>query len=116
MPRVKGGFTTGRRHGKWIKRAKGFQSVSNNVYKKVRERVEYALNQSFSGRKVKKRDFRRLWNIRINAAARLHGLSYSVLIGKLHKCDIALNRKVLSDVAVRYPDSFKAICEFINSQ
>ena len=111
MPRVKGGSKTRQRRNKWLKRSKGYQSVSNNVYKKSRERVEYALNQSYKGRKVKKRDFRSLWNIRIGAAAKLNNTNYSTLIGALAKNNISMNRKVLSEMAIHYPEHFTKVCE-----
>ncbi len=115
MPRVKGGFKTRRRRNKWLARSKGYQSVSNNVYKKSRERVEYALNQSYKGRKVRKRDFRSLWTVRIGAAAKLNGTNYSTLIGALHKNQITLNRKVLSEMAIHHPEHFAAVCDKVKS-
>lgn len=111
MPRAKGGYKTRRRRNKWLDVTKGFSSVSNNVYKKSRERGEYALANAFAGRKMKKRQYRRLWTVRINAAARLNGTTYSRLIGALHKSGIELNRKILADLAVRYPDYFAEVCK-----
>ena len=115
MPRAKGGFKTRRRRKEWLKRSKGFRGQINNVYKKSRESVERALNYAFAGRKIKKRDFRKLWIIRINAAVRQHGLSYSAFIGGLKKLGIELDRKVLADMAVKSPAEFEQLCKQVKA-
>ncbi|PLX67285.1 MAG: 50S ribosomal protein L20 [Denitrovibrio sp.] len=106
MPRARGGYKTRRRRKEWLKRAKGFRGTINNVYKKTREQVERSLQTAYVGRKQKKRDYRKLWIIRINAAVRQHGLSYSVFMGALKKKGIEVDRKILSDMAVNHPAEF----------
>ena len=108
MPRVKGGDKS-RRRKKWVKLVKGYRGTANNVYKKSRETVERALAMSYLGRKQRKRDFRSLWIIRINAAARDYGLSYSKLVGMLKKKDIIINRKILSEMAIHNREEFERI-------
>ena len=109
MPRAKGGFKTRRRRNKWLKVTKGFRGVANNVYKNSREYGERALAFAYKGRKLKKRDFRSLWITRINAAVRQYGLSYSKFIGLLNAKNIEVDRKALSELAIRNPQEFEAL-------
>jgi large subunit ribosomal protein L20 len=104
--RVKRGVAAHRRHKKFLKMAKGYIGAGHRLYRTARERVERALCFGFRDRKLKKRDFRRLWIVRINAAARLNGLSYSKFINGLTCAGIAVNRKMLADLAVREPAVF----------
>ena len=106
MPRVKRGTKTRRRHKKLLKLAKGNVGGRRRGYRQARETVEKGLVYAYRDRKVRKRDFRGLWIVRINAAARLHGLSYSRLIQGLKKAGVDLDRKVLADLAVRDPGAF----------
>lgn len=94
-----------------MKHAKGYFGRRKNVWTVAKNAVEKGLQYSYVGRKHKKRNFRALWIQRINAGARLNGMSYSELMGKLHKAEIELNRKVLADLAMNHPDAFKAVCE-----
>ncbi len=107
--RVKRGFKARHRRNRVLKLAKGFRGRRNGCYKRAVEAVERAMMQSARGRRVRRRDFRSLWIARINAAARLSGLSYSKLIHGLKKAKIALDRKVLADIAVADPQAFAAI-------
>ena len=111
MARVKRGVTARRRHKKLLSRAKGYYNARRKVYRVAKQAVTKALQYAYIGRKLKKRDFRSLWIVRINAAARLNGLSYSRLIHGLDKAGIEVNRKVLADLAVRDPEAFTAIAE-----
>jgi len=111
MPRAKGGYKTRRRRNEWLKKAKGFRGQINNVYKKTREQVERSLAAAYVGRKQKKRDYRKLWIIRINAAVRQYGLSYSAFMGALKKKGIEVDRKILSDMAVNHPAEFEQLCQ-----
>ncbi|MBI3769103.1 MAG: 50S ribosomal protein L20 [Deltaproteobacteria bacterium] len=106
MPRVKRGTKTRRRHKKVLKLAKGNVGGRRRGYRQARETVEKGLVYAYRDRKVRKRDFRSLWIVRINAAARLHGLSYSRLMQGLKKAGVDLDRKVLADLAVRDPGAF----------
>lgn len=98
--RVKGGVVTRRRHKKLLKRASGFYAANSRAFIHAREKVDRALAYEYRDRRTKKRDFRALWIQRINAAARLNGTSYSLLMGALRKANIELDRKVLSDMAI----------------
>jgi large subunit ribosomal protein L20 len=111
MARVKRGVTTHARHRKVIKAAKGFQGRSRNTFRAAIQRVEKAGQYAYRDRRVKKREFRRLWIQRINAGARLHGLTYSTFMNGLSKAGIELDRKILSDIAIREPEAFKALVE-----
>jgi large subunit ribosomal protein L20 len=106
MPRVKRGTKTRRRHKKLLKLAKGNVGGRRRGYRQARETVEKGLVYAYRDRKVRKREFRALWIVRINAAARLHGLSYSRLMQGLKKAGVDLDRKVLADLAVRDPGAF----------
>lgn len=109
--RVKRGVAAKRRHNKYLKMAKGYRGAGSRLYRTARERVEKALCHAFKDRKRKKREFRKLWIMRINAAARINGMSYSRLMDGLKKAGIELNRKVLADMAVRDPQVFAKIAE-----
>jgi len=91
--------------------AKGYFGRRKNVWTVAKNAVEKALGYAYRDRRAKKRNFRALWIARINAGARLHGLSYSQLMGKLHANNIELNRKVLADLAMNHPEAFKAVVE-----
>lgn len=114
MARVKRGFKGRRRHKRILKMASGYYGARSRLYRTAVETVERALVYAYRDRKVKKRDFRKLWITRINAAARVHGLSYSVLMSKLKTANVALDRKVLSGLAVSDPDGFAAIVKSVN--
>lgn len=109
MARVKRGVTTHARHKKILKLAKGYRGRSSTCFRIAIEKVEKALRYAYRDRRARKRDFRGLWIQRINAGARLHGLTYSRFINGLKRAGITLDRKVLSDIATREPDSFKAL-------
>src|SRR5512135_3841941 len=109
MPRVKGGPKTRQRRKKVLKMAKGYVGGRGRLYRTAVDAVHRALAYSYRHRRTRKRDFRRLWITRINAAARLHGLSYSRLVFGLKTAGITLNRKVLADLAVRDPQAFAAV-------
>ncbi len=111
MPRATSGPTTRRRHKKIIKQAKGYYGVRKSSFRRAREAVDRARKYSYRDRRQRKRQFRRLWVVRINAAARLHGLTYSELIHGLKQAGIELNRKVLADLAVHDPEAFGQIAE-----
>jgi large subunit ribosomal protein L20 len=106
MPRVKRGAHRRAKRKKLLKRAKGFYLTKSKLYQSAQEAVDKALNYAFTGRRRKKRDFRRLWVVRINAAAREHGLSYGQLIHGLKVAKIGLDRKSLADLAVKHPAAF----------
>ncbi len=109
MSRVKRGFKARRRRNKILKRAKGFIGARSKLFRTATEAVDRALAYAYTGRKLKKRDFRRLWIARINAAARINGLSYSRMINGLKKAAIGLDRKVLADIAVSDPKGFASV-------
>lgn len=109
MPRTKGGYTTSRRHKKIRKAARGYRGARSRRYKQSKEAVNKALEHQMRDRRRRKRDFRRLWIQRINAAARQHDVNYSRFIHGLKQANIELNRKVLSDMAIRDPDAFAEV-------
>ena len=109
MPRVKRGFKARQRRNKVLKLAKGYRGARSKLFRSATEAVDRALNYAFRDRRVKKRDFRALWIIRINAAARINGLSYSKLIFGLKTAKVEIDRKVLADLAVSDPAGFAAI-------
>ncbi len=94
-----------------IKHAKGYWGRRKNVWTVAKNAIEKAWTYAYRDRRVKKRDFRRLWIQRINAGARLEGMSYSVFMGKVKSANIELNRKVLADLAMNHPDAFKAVVD-----
>ena len=111
MARTKTGPVRRRRHKKVLKRTKGFRMTKSRLYKVAREADLHAGQYAFVGRKLRKRDFRKLWIIRLNAAVREQGLSYSKFIAGLKKAKIELDRKILADLALSDPDTFKKIVE-----
>ncbi len=111
MPRVKRGVTAKARHKKVLKRAKGHYGARSRVYRVAKQSVIKAGQYAYRDRRQRKRQFRTLWNIRINAAARECGLSYSRLIHGLQKAKIEIDRKVLADIAVHDKPAFAAIVE-----
>ena len=111
MPRVKGGPKTRQRRKKTMKMAKGYVAGRRRLYRTAVDAVHRALAYSYRHHKVRKRDFRRLWIARINAAARLYGLSYSRLMDALKKAHMELDRKILADLAVSDPGTFSKIVE-----
>jgi large subunit ribosomal protein L20 len=111
MPRVRRGNRRLQYRKKILKRAKGFYGARGNLYRTAELAVERAALYAYTGRKLRKRNFRQLWTVRINAAAREQGLSYSRLIHGLHRAGVDLNRKVLAGLAVDDPAAFSAIAE-----
>jgi len=109
MPRVKRSVHAQKKRRKVLEEAKGYWGFNNSHYRYAKEQVERSLVYAYRDRKVKKRTFRRLWITRINAAARLHGLSYNQFVNGCTKAGIELDRKVLADLAVSDPDAFGAI-------
>ena len=109
MPRVKRGVTARARHKKVLALAKGYRGRRKNVFRIAKQAVMRAGQYAYRDRRTKKRVFRHLWIARINAAARLNGLSYSRLIAAMKKAEITLNRKMLADLAVRDPQAFAAV-------
>jgi len=111
MPRVKRGTVRRAKRKKLLKRAKGFYATKSKLYQAAQEAVDKALNYAYSGRRRKKRDFRRLWVVRINAAARTHGLSYGQFMNGLKIAGVGLDRRSLADMAVNHPDAFTRLAE-----
>jgi large subunit ribosomal protein L20 len=109
MPRVKRGNKRTERRKKILALAKGYYGTKSKLYRSAKESVEKALKYAYTGRKLKKRDFRKLWIVRINAACRLNGMKYSQFIHGLKLAEIELDRKVLADLAVKQPESFAAL-------
>ena len=115
MARVKRGVTTHARHKKVLKLAKGYRGRNSTAYRIAIERVEKALQYAYRDRRNRKRDFRALWIQRINAGAREHGLTYSQFMHGIKLAGLELDRKVLSDLAVREPEAFEAIAATVRS-
>jgi large subunit ribosomal protein L20 len=111
MVRIKGGVRTRAKHKKVLKLAKGYWMTRHKQFKKAKEAVLHAGEYAFTGRKAKKRDFRQLWIIRMNAALRELGMKYSIFINKLKINKIELDRKILSQLAVEHPEVFKKVVE-----
>jgi large subunit ribosomal protein L20 len=111
MPRSVNAVASRARRKKIIKQAKGFFGRRKNVWTVAKNAVEKAMQYAYRGRKEKKRNFRALWIMRINAGAREHGMSYSQFMGALKKNNIELNRKVLADLAMNHPEAFKAVVD-----
>ncbi len=109
--RSKNKVASHRRRKKFLKLAKGYWGSRKNVWTVAKHHIEKGLQHAYTSRKLKKRDFRRLWIVRINAAARLNGTTYSKLIHALKEKDIIINRKVLADLAMNKPEAFKNIVE-----
>ena len=113
MPRSVNSVASRKRRKKILKAAKGYFGRRKNVYTVAKNAVEKAMTYAYRDRKNNKRNFRSLWVMRINAGARLHGMSYSQFMGKVKANQIELNRKVLADLAVNNPNAFKAVVEKI---
>jgi large subunit ribosomal protein L20 len=111
MPRAKRGFKARRRRNRILKLAEGYYGTRHRLFRTATETVDRALAYAFRDRKVKKRDFRHLWIARINAGARMEGVSYSRLMGALKKANVNLDRKILADLALNDPPAFKAVVE-----
>ena len=111
MARVKGGMGAKKKHNRVLKLAKGYRGARSKQYRAAKQAVMRALTSAYAGRKERKRQFRQLWIARINAAARMNGLSYSRFMFGLKQAGIELNRKVLSDMAVNDAEGFAALCE-----
>ena len=111
MARVKGAMNTRKRHKKILKLAKGYRGAKSKLYRTANQAVMKSLVYSYIGRKQKKRDFRKLWIARINAASRMNGISYSKFMNGLKKANITLNRKMLAEIAVSDEQAFKALVE-----
>ncbi|WP_018753038.1 50S ribosomal protein L20 [Paenibacillus sanguinis] len=109
MARVKGGFVVRRRHKKVLKLAKGYFGSKHRIFKTANEQVMKSLLYAYRDRRTKKRDFRRLWIVRINAAARINGLSYSKLMHGLKLAEVNINRKMLADLAVNDLNAFNSL-------
>ncbi len=109
MPRSVNAVASRRRRKKILKAARGYFGARSKVYTVAKNAVEKAMQYAYIGRKLKKRAFRRLWIARINAAARQEGMTYSTFMHGLSKADIGLNRKVLADLAMNHPESFKTL-------
>lgn len=116
MPRAKGGVKSRRRHKKVLKAARGYLGGRSKLYRTAQEAVDKGLDYAFAHRRLKKRDFRSLWQIRIGAAAREQGLSYSLFMSGLKKAGILLNRKILSEIAIHRPVDFGAIVAIAKEQ
>lgn len=111
MARIKGAVNAHKKRRKILKLAKGYFGAKSRQYRAASEQVARSLRYAYEGRKLRKRDFRRLWITRINAAARMNDMSYSVLMSGLKKHNIVINRKMLADIAVNDPEAFKKIVE-----
>ena len=116
MARVKGGLGAKKRHNRTLKLAKGYRGARSKQYRVAKQSVMRALTSSYAGRKQKKRQFRQLWIARINAAARINGLSYSKFMYGLKLANVDLNRKVLSEMAVNDAEGFAKLAELAKSK
>lgn len=116
MARVKGGMNAKKRHKKILKLAKGYRGARSKQYRVAKQSVMRALTSSYAGRKQKKREFRRLWIARINAAARMNGLSYSKFMYGLKLADVQVNRKMLAEMAVNDAAAFTALAEIAKTK
>ena len=116
MARVKGGMNARKKHNRVLKLAKGYRGSRSKQYRVAKQSVMRALTSSYAGRKEKKRQFRQLWIARINAAARMNGLSYSKFMYGLKQADIQINRKMLAELAVNDPAAFTALAEVAKSK
>ena len=113
MPRAKNAVASRRKRKAVMKLAKGYFGRRKNVWTVAKNAVEKGLAYAYVGRKQKKRNFRSLWIQRINAGARMNGMSYSQFIGKVNAKGVKLNRKVLADLAMNHPEAFKAVCDSV---
>ncbi|MDF2472709.1 MAG: ribosomal protein [Lachnospiraceae bacterium] len=116
MARIKGGMNAKKRHNKVLKLAKGYRGARSKQYRVAKQSVMRALTSSFAGRRQRKRQFRQLWIARINAAARMNGLSYSKLMHGLKVAGVEINRKMLSDMAINDPAGFTSLTEVAKSK
>ena len=116
MARIKGGLGAKKRHNRVLKLAKGYRGARSKQYRVAKQSVMRALTSSYAGRKQKKRQFRQLWIARINAAARMNGLSYSKFMYGLKLAGVELNRKVLADMAVNDAEGFATLAELAKSK
>lgn len=116
MARVKRGATASKKHKKILKQAKGYYGSKSTLFKTAKQAVMKSLTYSYIGRKRRKRDFRRLWITRINAAARQNGISYSKFMAGLKKANIELNRKMLSEMAISNPFAFAKLVEIAKKE
>ena len=116
MARIKGGLNAKKRHNRVLKLAKGYRGARSNQYRVAKQSVMRALTSSYAGRKERKRQFRQLWIARINAAARMNGLTYSKMIHGLKLAEIDINRKMLAEMAVNDAEGFKQLCEVAASK
>jgi len=114
--RIKRGLVSHRRHKKYLKMAKGFRGGRSRLYRTAREAVERSLVYAYTGRKLRKRDFRKLWILRINAASRISGLSYSRFIHGLQLAGVIINRKMLADLAVREKADFASLVDLAKAK
>ena len=111
MARIKGAVMTRKRRNKVLKAAKGYWGAKSKHFKMAKQAVMKSGNYAFAGRKMKKRDFRRLWITRISAACKANGMNYSTFMNGLKKANVTLNRKMLSEIAISDPAAFTALCE-----
>ena len=116
MARVKGALNAKKRHNRVLKLAKGYRGARSKQYRVAKQSVMRALTSSYAGRKERKRQFRQLWIARINAAARMNGLSYSKFMYGLKVADVQVNRKMLAELAVNDPAAFTALAEVAKSK
>ena len=116
MARIKGGLNAKKKHNRVLKLAKGYRGARSNQYRTAKQAVMRALTSSYSGRKERKRQMRQLWIARINAAARLNGLSYSKFMYGLKLAEIDLNRKMLAEMAVNDAEGFASLAEIAKSK
>lgn len=113
MARVKKGLNAKKNHKKVLKLAKGYYGAKSKQFKTANQAVMKSLSYAYTGRKLRKRDFRKLWITRINAASRIYGMSYSKFINALKQNNIEVNRKMLADIAVNDPEGFKNLVESV---
>ena len=116
MARIKGGMNAKKKHNRVLKMAKGYRGARSKQYRIAKQSVMRALTSSYSGRKERKRQFRQLWIARINAAARINGLSYSKFMYGLKLAGVEMNRKVLSDMAINDAEGFAKLAELAKSK
>ena len=116
MVRIKGGLNAKKKHNRVLKLAKGYRGARSNQYRVAKQSVMRALTSSYAGRKERKRQFRQLWIARINAAARMNGLSYSRFMYGLKLAGVDMNRKMLAEMAVNDADGFKTLAELAKSK
>ena len=116
MARIKGGLNAKKKHNRVLKLAKGYRGARSKQYRIAKQSVMRALTSAYAGRKERKRQFRRLWIARINAAARMNDISYSKLMYGLKLAGVEVNRKMLSEMAIYDPEGFKALAELAKSK